>query len=377
MSLRNLGLISMATVFSISGFAQSDLETEIKAETAVVTESKAPQITTQEVYVIQGQDQKQDQAQEAKVESETAQKVVTQPTTVVEAAPLVPSRAEQLRNARQQAEIQTEQKIVEKLEDSRLKDEERRAKKLFGDKLTEEEVEAKAAATETVEKEEPKTILVIEKAQEPKEVRKSDEELKNEIAQSVKEDLSKINEEEKAKNNNAGRMSFSGLVGSVGYDAINIGTNFAAGAAFGWVMDSGIELEAGLEYSNHTIDETPFNTQEMDQYNWSLAAKYSFLQTRVSPVLGAIASLTQRTYSTPPFATNDNFDSLALDAGLLIGVNIGLTDNVALGVDYRRFMNLTTRYENDQNNRPLYGGNYNPIEEQGYDVFNLGVKFLF
>src|SRR5438045_3203689 len=45
--------------------------------------------------------------------------VVSQPTTYVEATPLEESRADRLRKARQDTEVQTEQKIVEKLEQSR------------------------------------------------------------------------------------------------------------------------------------------------------------------------------------------------------------------------------------------------------------------
>ena len=58
-------------------------------------------------------------------------KIQQQPVTEVEASPLSESRAEMLRKARRQTEVQTEQKIVEKLEASRLADEKKRAKKLY------------------------------------------------------------------------------------------------------------------------------------------------------------------------------------------------------------------------------------------------------
>lgn len=61
--------------------------------------------------------------------------VYKQPTTVVEASPLVESKAEKIRKSRQDAEVATEQGIVEKLEQSRLEDEKRRAEVLFGDKF--------------------------------------------------------------------------------------------------------------------------------------------------------------------------------------------------------------------------------------------------
>ena len=58
-----------------------------------------------------------------------------QPTTVVEAPPASESKADSIRKQRQGQEVQTEQKIVEKLEDSRMQDEKSRADKLFGNKL--------------------------------------------------------------------------------------------------------------------------------------------------------------------------------------------------------------------------------------------------
>jgi hypothetical protein len=67
--------------------------------------------------------------------AQAQQQAVQQPTTVVEASPVVESKAEVLRKQRQNAELATEQKIVEKLEDSRLQEEKARADRLFGDRL--------------------------------------------------------------------------------------------------------------------------------------------------------------------------------------------------------------------------------------------------
>src|SRR6185312_2601845 len=65
----------------------------------------------------------------------SAPSAVVQPTTVIEASPLTESGAEKLRKARQEAELYTEQNIVQKLEQSRLEDEKKRADVLFGDKF--------------------------------------------------------------------------------------------------------------------------------------------------------------------------------------------------------------------------------------------------
>ncbi len=60
------------------------------------------------------------------------QRLQEQPTTVVEASPLMESNAERMRKQRQGLEVNTEQRIVEKLEEARMEDERARAERLFG-----------------------------------------------------------------------------------------------------------------------------------------------------------------------------------------------------------------------------------------------------
>src|SRR5690606_2509930 len=64
-------------------------------------------------------------------------RVQTQPTTVIQANPLTESRADKLRRQRQNLELETELKIVEQLESSRMEDEKQRAGVLFGNKFNE------------------------------------------------------------------------------------------------------------------------------------------------------------------------------------------------------------------------------------------------
>ncbi|MBC7456768.1 MAG: hypothetical protein H7235_00720, partial [Bdellovibrionaceae bacterium] len=61
--------------------------------------------------------------------------VQKQPVTMVEASPLSSSNADSIRKSRQEEEMKTETRIVEKLETSRMEDEKRRAQVLFGDKF--------------------------------------------------------------------------------------------------------------------------------------------------------------------------------------------------------------------------------------------------
>lgn len=382
MSFKKFGLLILASLFSLSAHAEIDAQAEAQSEAEVESSAAPSQVTKQEVYVIQGQDAK------AKADAATVNDIVAQPITVVEAAPLVPSRADQVRAARKEAEVHTEQKIVEKLETSRLEDERRRAERLFGDRFDNINAEAQANALAKIKEgkqEEAKIIVVQAEAEaeaeakviEKEKPRKSDDELKAEIAQSVKEDLSKIQKEEKKFEK--GQMTFSGTVGSVQYDAINIGSDLAVGGTIGWMVDSRMLLEAGLQYSNHTVDENPAQFQEMDQYNWTTAVKYSVLPSRISPVVGALGSVTYRTYSVPyhPDYSSDDFDSLALDVGLLVGAEARISKTMVAVFDYRYMINLATRYENEANNRPLFSNYRDPIEEEGYESMNLGLRFEF
>ncbi len=58
--------------------------------------------------------------------------VQKQPVTYIQDTPLEESKAERLRKTRQSVEVETEQRIVEKLEQSRLEDEKKRQQSIFG-----------------------------------------------------------------------------------------------------------------------------------------------------------------------------------------------------------------------------------------------------
>ncbi len=67
-------------------------------------------------------------------------KISQQPVVEVKGIPLIKNKATDLMHSRRNAEIQTEQRIVEKLERSRLRDEQERLRRLFGDVAGEQTV---------------------------------------------------------------------------------------------------------------------------------------------------------------------------------------------------------------------------------------------
>ncbi|MFN9066012.1 MAG: hypothetical protein ACK5V3_02210, partial [Bdellovibrionales bacterium] len=166
-----LSLVLVLSGLSVMGFAQNtNLDAEVEAElnkmyqstsdagssTVTIPAEPAPTapaavqpsavppvaqpqpVTNQPIYIVNPPQA----AQPAQAPVEAVQK---QPTTLIEASPLTDSRAEGLRKARQDAELSTEAKIVEKLEQSRLEDERRRAQILFGDKLNGGETQSQPA----------------------------------------------------------------------------------------------------------------------------------------------------------------------------------------------------------------------------------------
>jgi outer membrane protein W len=287
--------------------------------------------------------------------------IVTQPTTVVEDSPLEKSRAEKLRNIRQNAEIETEQKIVEKLEESRLEDEKKRMDNLFGDKL-----------------ESKPEIVVVPAAVAPAAAPAAPADasaMKAEIAESVKSDLQKIAEEEKARQQAAQpRYFLSGGLGFISYEAFNVTSDFAGGVSFGYQFRERMDLELGLLYSKHLTQDSDFTFQKFNQYNLSVGVRYGLLPYFIRPVVGAGMSYTRREYTTPYWTSYGDINTNAIDASFSIGVDADLGTNLVLSVDYKRFINLQNNIED---NDVLNLDNNLRLEDLDYDVTNVSLKILF
>ena len=305
---KQLGSVALILSFTTVVVAQEAQEVVTVEEAPAKTVAPAPaaEVLPQQpaqVVIIQ-------ESAPAAAPAQAEKPVVTQPTTLVEDTPLVESKAEKLRRSRQQAEVETEQKIVEKLEQSRLEDEQKRMQNLFGDKLEAKKEEAPAPAA------------VVAPAPAPQQELNKDE-LKAEIAESVKADLNAIKAEEKKKNEFKSRMIVGASLGTIDYEVGGIESDFAAGVSIGYEFRERMELEGSFNYSEHEAFEyTGFNTfsvQDMEQYNFSLGVRYAVLPFFVSPVVGALASYTRRVYSVPGTGENE-VESDALDAGFLVGV---------------------------------------------------------
>lgn len=454
-------LIAAVVLVQMTAYAQSGANSSVQNNTQVAVEPAKPtgQAATNAATASQDQSAKTGDAtavssaqapssvkQEVTIVTTSAQ-TAEQPTTVVTAAPLAPSRAEEIRKARERAEVETEQGIVEKLEKDRLEDEQIRREQLFKARKTKKVVEEEVtpvvvapvaspvAATTSTQVSAPtaqvqanpkadssvsstvtatstgdnspatatatitsaavapsEPVVVIQAPQKSEaEIRQEVEaelrrsEVRTEVRSEVRADLKDASKkEEKSKP----RVSVGGLLTTMSYpDAYNTNSDFGAGVSIGWVGANRIGVEGTFLYSQHTIDDSYSMYKEVDQQNWSVAARYSILPGAITPVVGALMSYTRRDYTDmydwgygatqgPGSASSDS-----LDVGLILGVEFNASKNIVLGVDYRYITNMTTRYSDPENfNRSIYDSydrDYRPLEEIDYDMVAFSLKFLF
>ncbi len=323
------------------------------------------------------------------------QTVIQQPTTYVEAAPLAESRADQMRKQRQDVEVQTEQKIVEKLEESRLKDEKDRADRLFGNRLNDVVQDAPPTYQSTQPVQQVVTPVYAAPAPQVEVIQETKSQdldgMKAEIIQSIKE----LKEEEEVEEAPQAQFYISGSLGTVGYmDASNIDGNFGSGFSVGTLLPNNVSVEAAFMYSNYYVQEywkfNPF--KEMDQYNVGLAVKYNLPLNMFRPYAGAMVNYTYRKYSdrvvSNPYGYNQynnqgsNFNSEAnsnaVDMGLIIGLDVDISSGIAVGAEYRYSMNMINKTNNDIFRQDyLAPGNTSPVEELSYDSLMLTGKIKF
>lgn len=394
------------------------VQVNVQAQPAVTTTQTNNQGAAQTASPVQAVDQYQVQAQ--------AQK---QPTTIIEASPLNQSKADLIRKNRQDAELSTEEKIVEKLELSRLEDEKRRAEVLFGDKFNTLVNQQQSQTVQTpdgtvVQQQQQQTavvpvvpVIVPEQTVTPAPVvvaapaptvaptpavvpapapvaedSSKEEELDREaIRGEVGAYLAEFkNEEEKPKS----KSYFSVMAGSGDYpDAVNVKGQYSLGVAFGQKFNDRFVAEGSFLYSSYQVEQKLQPGQgacyydqygmytcypritEMNQYSTSILAKYQVLRGMLRPEVGGLVSYTYRTFSDKQFAITDAvLSSQALDFGVMTGASLELSESFSLGLDFRYMWNLTNRVDgNTMQKSSLYQGysSDTPIEQLSY--YNMSV----
>jgi outer membrane protein W len=351
-------LVGALMILPIIAMAANNFDDEVNSEldkmyaqtksNSAVNSTELPAAAVQ-VNVNQGQEQAQNQLQ-----MQAPAQPQKQPTTVIEASPLTESRADRIRKARQDAEIQTEQKIVEKLEFSRMEDERRRGEVLFGDRFGQltnaNQPQPAPVIVAPVPVQEVAPAPIVHAPQE-------DKMDKDAVRAEISAALSDMKPQEEKHED---KMYFAGLLGVGDYpDAKNLKGQYATGFAVGKTFAGHTQIEGAFIYSSYQVEQVcsyfypcggfyggqyyPTITK-MDQYQGSLTGKYQAFSGVIRPVIGASVAYTYRSFTDTQFARyNSDATSTALDLGLVTGADFVLSDSFSLGLDFRYYINVTSQ----------------------------------
>ncbi len=309
-------------------------------------------------------------------QTQQSQQVQKQPTTFIEASPLSDSKADMIRKNRQDEELKTETRIVEKLEQSRMEDEKKRASVLFGDKFDHLQNSASAQATLPVQTQ--PTVVSEPVYIEAKETLTRDA-VREEVRAALKDDETAVVAPVESR-------YFAGLAGIGEYpDVQNVKGNYALGAAFGTRYDYML-VEGSFLMSNYSVDLTNFasayyrnDNYEVNQYQGAIAAKYQLLGGVVRPVLGGQIAYSYRKFTlTNGFnnSSQDTGNSQAIDLGIIAGVDLEFSSKFSLGVDMKYMFNMSSRVNSDYPNSS-YGYVGTPIEKLQYYIAGIAARVNF
>lgn len=362
--------------------------------------------------------------QQSYAQEKISTEVQKQPTTFIEATPITDSKAEVIRKSRQEEEMKTETRIVEKLEQSRMEDEKRRASILFGDKFNQlqqqqQTAEAQSAASQHASSQvvspsvapvvvapvqpiaqpvaptatavsapvsnaqlEPATPMapaVMPVYIEPQETLSRDA-VREEVRAALKDDETAIVAPTETR-------YFAGLAGIGEYpDVNNVKGNYVLGAAFGTRYDY-LMVEGSFVMSNYSVDLTNRNyvnyykvdNYEVNQYQGNIGAKYQLMGGMVRPVLGGLIGYSYRKFTlTNSYSgsAEDTGNSHAIDLGVIAGVDLEFNPKFSLGFDFKYMFNLSSRVNsNYPNSSYSYVGT--PIEKLQYYVAGIAARVNF
>ncbi len=319
------------------------------------------------------------------------QSVQKQPITVVEASPLSDSRADNIRKNRQDEEMRTESKIVEKLEQSRMEDEKRRSAILFGDKFDNLQNGQPAAQQPVMVQpiQAPVSQIQPQPIPQPIVVQQNETLSRDAVREEVR---AALDEDTKAVTPMFEQKYFAGIAGIGNYaDSNSIKGNYSLGVAFGSRSDLFL-VEGSFLVSNYSvtgIDYTnvnylyPLYIQDfysMNQYQGLISAKYQLLSSFVRPYIGGLISYSYRTYEANYDYFNygaatrkGNIDvtSHAIDLGTDVGVDLEFNERTAIGASFKYYFNMSSRINGSTS------GNGTSIEKQSYYQAGLHARVNF
>lgn len=298
---------------------------------------------------------------------------ISQPTTVISAAPLGGSGADDARRTRQDMELQTELKIVEKLERSRLEDERRRAQRLFGNKLNPID-ETDSEETENFDRSEregkrpvQQQIIQVPVYQQPAPVINKIEIAKQEIQETSDE----------IKYYGAANFGFSQYPG-----VINVRSDMNYGAVLG-MQQNKFRFEGLFNYGRLDLEDLRFGVArvlDVDQYMVGSNVKYVFGQGLFRPFVGGSLSYMYRNYTDRYYGADAS--SHAFDLGPVAGVEVEVMDELSVQMEAKYLFNLFNQTNSGPNitqsnlsqTLPFNG---TPLEQISYYMLTFSVNYRF
>ncbi len=302
------------------------------------------------------------------------------------------NHASDIKNARKGLEYKTDEKVIEKLEWSRIEDEKDRADRLFGHRLDKNYDKKYDNDYKQEDKYEKPAVVVVEKPVYEAPYKKTEEVYeKNEVSTDYDNSL-------------FGQQTYiSPLLGTMSIDSDNVKSDMAVGVAFGTRFATNFSVEGSFLYSDITMDnayevidgKTYAAFKSGEQYGFGLGVAYHFMGLgRLVPKIGGILGYTYRELDQTRFG-NQSASSTAVDAGIGIGADMMISKNVSIGAEYRWMTNVSYSRDNSEldeagfranNNRYGHNNRYGnrssstsdtALEEAGYQMFLVNGKFNF
>jgi outer membrane protein W len=326
-----------------------------------------------------------EQSSTANSTSTNQNKAVAQPTTVVEASPMAESKAEILRKERINTEIQTEQKIVEKLENSRLEEERARAERLFGNKFDNANTQTPVVPVQP----QPQPVVQPAPVVAPPAQNTQVTIEKIEIVQPEEKPTASVKMDAPKEEKPVAPMRYyvSGQVGNYSYDANNMKSNYGLGVSVGTLIEDRWAVELGYFYSNHYIDtywKFPVYSK-LDQNDISATAKYYILGGKFRPYVGGDVVYISRSYTDrQQYGDAWNYnnsstseDTQAVNLGLLGGADFFINEKFAIGGGLEYSFNVMNTNPIDWGNSYGAPSNAKNLEEISAYIIKINAKYVF
>ena len=378
-------LFFIGLILPFSLLAQEEI-IEIDKEDLVIAEkegvvAKALSKAEPQVVILNNQNQEvgqqatHDQNQEVGQQAthSTKSSISHQPVVRVLGTPISTSYASELKKSRQEAEIQTEQKIVEKLESSRLRDEQERLKKLFNEGTYKTHTTAAKVA--------PRHTVVVEDGHV---VDGSD--VYAEVVTPVQE-----------KSEDSIYIGiYGGQSSNLTRSLKNVNSYGSFGVSFGSYDETGLILESSFFYSNHKLDKGYENLYknninnyresyltDVHQMSGSLSLKYTPFSRRFKPYAGVAISYNYWIYSADVNSSysckgisfkycSNQVKADSVDLGANLGVDFRMNHRVSIG--FNMFVNVLNLYNNRPHNRTYdyrHDYKYDYKYDYDYDTYNF------